>query len=80
MYLAKNTSILRTADNVEEPPADSPYELQQRVVHPEFGAGVVSDLEADRLTVLFDDVGYRTLALALVEQERLLEPVAGLGG
>nr|WP_276509679.1 RecQ family zinc-binding domain-containing protein [Nocardioides marinisabuli] len=60
--------------DVDEAPADSPYELQQRVVHPEFGTGVVSDLEADRLTVLFDEVGYRTLALALVEQEELLTP------
>ena len=69
-----DTCLDGRADEVEEPPADSPYELQQRVVHPEFGAGVVSDLEADRLTVLFDDVGYRTLALALVEQEELLTP------
>jgi ATP-dependent DNA helicase RecQ len=31
-------------------------------------------LEQDRLTVLFDDVGYKTLALAAVERNRLLTP------
>jgi hypothetical protein len=31
-------------------------------------------LEQDRLTVLFDDVGYKPLALAAVERNRLLTP------
>ena len=55
----------------------APYALQQRVVHPELGSGVVSDLEPDRLTVLPDEIGCRTLALAVVEQERLLAPDDG---
>jgi ATP-dependent DNA helicase RecQ len=54
--------------------SDAPYQLQSRVRHEEFGLGVVTDVEADRLTVLFDDVGYRTLSASLVEDKSLLEP------
>ena len=49
------------------------YRLQSRVTHPEFGPGVVTDVEEDRVTVLFEDVGYRTLSLAVVEGQGLLE-------
>lgn len=33
-----------------------------------------SDVEEDRITVLFEDVGYRTLSLELVEEQQLLVP------
>ncbi|ANH39443.1 ATP-dependent DNA helicase RecQ [Nocardioides dokdonensis FR1436] len=59
----------------EGAPAEATYVLQERVVHAEFGAGVVSDVETDRVTVLFDDVGYRTLSLEVVEREDLLDTV-----
>jgi ATP-dependent DNA helicase RecQ len=55
-------------------PTDAPYVVQQRVAHQEFGTGIVTDIEEDRLTVLFDDVGYRTLSLELAEGG-LLEPL-----
>ena len=44
-----------------------PFPVQSQVRHAEFGSGVVTDLEEDRLTVLFEEVGYRTLSLELVE-------------
>jgi ATP-dependent DNA helicase RecQ len=47
--------------------ADAPYAVQDHVRHEEFGPGVVTDVEEDRLTVLFEEMGYRTLALELVE-------------
>ena len=53
--------------------AQAPYPVQARVRHAEFGAGMVTDVEDDRLTVLFDDVGYRTLAADLVADGGLLE-------
>jgi ATP-dependent DNA helicase RecQ len=53
---------------------DAPFPLQSQVRHAEFGCGTVTDLEEDRLTVLFDDVGYRTLSLKLVQDHELLEP------
>ena len=45
-----------------------------RVRHQEFGDGTVMDVEQDRVTVLFDDVGYRTLDLAVVRENDLLKP------
>ncbi|WGL50474.1 ATP-dependent DNA helicase [Nocardioides sp. BP30] len=54
--------------------AEAPFGVQTRVRHEEFGAGVVTDVEEDRLTVLFDEVGYRTLSLELVLGEHLLAP------
>ncbi len=50
------------------------FRLQSRVTHDEFGDGVVTDVEEDRVTVLFEEVGYRTLSLEVVESQGLLEP------
>ncbi|WP_210648708.1 ATP-dependent DNA helicase RecQ [Nocardioides sp. SYSU D00065] len=52
---------------------DVPYAVQATVRHAEFGLGTVTDVEEDRVTVLFEDVGYRTLATELVEERGLLE-------
>ncbi|NYE37286.1 ATP-dependent DNA helicase RecQ [Nocardioides cavernae] len=52
---------------------DAAYAVQDTVRHDEFGLGTVTDVEDDRLTVLFEDVGYRTLSLELVEERSLLE-------
>jgi len=51
---------------------DLPYAVQDAVRHEEFGAGTVTDVEHDRVTVLFEDVGYRTLSVELVEERGLL--------
>lgn len=51
------------------------FRLRSRVAHDEFGEGVVTDVEEDRLTVLFEDVGYRTLSLAVVEEQGLLDAI-----
>jgi ATP-dependent DNA helicase RecQ len=53
---------------------DATYAVEERVRHEDFGDGVVTDVEEDRLTVLFEDVGYRTLSLRLAEGG-LLEPL-----
>jgi ATP-dependent DNA helicase RecQ len=52
--------------------ADSPYPLQSRVAHASWGQGVVMRYEGDRIVVLFEDVGYRTLSLATVQSRGLL--------
>ncbi len=52
--------------------AGSDYPLQSAVEHEEFGPGTVTDLEEDRITVLFDEVGYRTLSLRVVDEQGLL--------
>jgi ATP-dependent DNA helicase RecQ len=56
---------------------DAAFPLQSHVRHEEFGEGTVTDLEEDRVTVLFEDAGYKTLSLDLVEEEGLLERVEG---
>nr|BFE82044.1 hypothetical protein GCM10020093_046450 [Planobispora longispora] len=48
--------------------------MHARVRHSEWGPGMVMSRENDRVTVLFDEVGYKTLLLEAVERERLLTP------
>ncbi|MEA2248574.1 MAG: ATP-dependent helicase RecQ [Solirubrobacteraceae bacterium] len=52
---------------------DAPFALGARVAHPEWGEGVVQRYDGDRaVVVLFDDVGYKTLALDVVIERALL--------
>jgi ATP-dependent DNA helicase RecQ len=52
---------------------DVPFALGARVTHPEWGEGVVQRYDEDRaVVVLFDDVGYKTLALDVVLERKLL--------
>ena len=52
--------------------ADAPFPLNSRVRHTEWGPGVVMSTERDRMTVLFEQVGYKTLSQALVVENDLL--------
>jgi ATP-dependent DNA helicase RecQ len=45
------------------------------VRHAEWGDGVVMSVESDRVTVLFDQVGYKTLSIDAVVERDLLEEV-----
>jgi ATP-dependent DNA helicase RecQ len=47
---------------------------QDAVRHPEWGEGVVMSTENDRVTVLFAEHGYKTLALDVVREQDLLQP------
>ena len=51
----------------------SPYALQSKVSHAVWGTGVVMRYEGDRIVVLFEEVGYRTLSLEAVAAKGLLE-------
>jgi ATP-dependent DNA helicase RecQ len=53
---------------------DAPFPVETPVVHSEWGNGIVMRVEDDRLVVLFDEVGYKTLALAAVTAHGLLSP------
>ncbi|MFL6138691.1 MAG: RecQ family ATP-dependent DNA helicase [Frankiaceae bacterium] len=60
----------------EQPPPDaSPYPLLSQVRHAEWGPGTVMRYEGDRIVVLFEEVGYRTLGLEAVTERSLLEAV-----
>ena len=52
-----------------------PFALSQRVEHAEWGTGVVQQYEPGRVVVLFDEVGFRTLALDVVAEKDLLRPI-----
>lgn len=53
---------------------DAPLRAGQAVVHGEWGDGTVSVVEADRVTVLFEERGYATLDLAVALDSGLLRP------
>jgi ATP-dependent DNA helicase RecQ len=48
-------------------PAERPYEIGARVRHTSFGDGAVHGYDGDKLVVLFDDSGFKTLALDLLD-------------
>ncbi|MDP9377381.1 MAG: DUF3553 domain-containing protein, partial [Actinomycetota bacterium] len=52
--------------------ATRPFKLSSRVRHPQWGEGTVQRYEGELLTVLFDEVGYKTLALSVIEERDLL--------
>jgi ATP-dependent DNA helicase RecQ len=51
-----------------------PYPVGAVVSHSEWGQGIVSHYEGDRIVVLFSERGYRTLDLRLVAERGLLAP------
>jgi len=58
-----------------EPATDRPFEIGTTVTHSEWGQGEVQRYDAHRVVVLFESVGYRTLALDLVTEKGLLQAV-----
>ncbi|MEW2412850.1 RecQ family ATP-dependent DNA helicase [Streptomyces sp. NPDC046866] len=57
-------------------PAAADFPPGTRARHREWGDGTVLSEEGDRITVLFDSMGYRTLSLAAVSAQDLLRPLA----
>jgi ATP-dependent DNA helicase RecQ len=57
-----------------EPKGTRPYPLHSNVRHASWGQGTVLRYEADRMVVLFDEVGYKTLSVPVVQQQGLLAP------
>jgi ATP-dependent DNA helicase RecQ len=62
-------------NRVAEPPSkkgSEPFEVHSKVRHGEWGLGTVMGYEEDRVTVLFDEVGYKTLSVPVVLEKKLL--------
>jgi ATP-dependent DNA helicase RecQ len=55
-----------------KPPSTQSFPLNGKVVHKVWGPGLVMRYAGDTMVVLFDSVGYRTLAVDLVMREGLL--------
>ena len=51
---------------------DRPFPVSGAVRHPEWGTGTVLAYEKDRVVVLFDTVGYKTLSVRIAHQRGLL--------
>mgnify|MGYP003294984519 CR=1 FL=1 len=56
-------------DAVEEA---GPFPVHSQVRHGEWGTGMVMNYEEERMTVLFDTVGYKTLSVPVVVEQKLL--------
>jgi ATP-dependent DNA helicase RecQ len=63
----------------EAVPVDVPFAVGTRVVSDRWGAGTVQRYDADQVTVLFDEHGYRDLYVPVVLEHGLLR-LAGDGG
>ncbi|MEU7908240.1 RecQ family ATP-dependent DNA helicase [Actinoplanes sp. NPDC049118] len=51
---------------------DEPFAVHSTVRHTEWGSGMVMGYEAERMTVLFETVGYKTLSVPVVTEQQLL--------
>jgi len=60
---------------VEENLERMPFALNSRVAHKTWGEGLVLRYEDEKMVVIFDEVGYKTLAVDIVIEKGLLEPV-----
>ncbi|MDA2892298.1 RecQ family ATP-dependent DNA helicase [Mycolicibacterium sp. BiH015] len=67
----------RCADNTLPDRGESAVPLNTAVQHREWGHGIVLGGEPDRVTVLFDEYGYRTLSMAVVEDTDVLTVLDG---
>ena len=59
---------------VKRDPDSEPFLLNSRVAHAEWGEGQIVRYEGDKMVVLFDQVGYKTLAIDIVTERELLTP------
>ncbi len=60
---------------VKKNEAEMPFPLNSRVRHKEWGEGLVMRYEGDKVVVMFDTVGYKTLSIEIVTGNDLLEQV-----
>jgi ATP-dependent DNA helicase RecQ len=60
------------AGRAAETPVDQPFLVGSQVRHSSWGAGQVMSYEGEKIVVLFDEVGYKTLDAALALERGLL--------
>jgi ATP-dependent DNA helicase RecQ len=60
------------AAGADETPA-RPFRVNAQVRHAKWGAGTVMRYEGEKMVVLFDTVGYRTVVIDLVREQNLLQ-------
>ncbi len=60
---------------VQDEDTSKPFPLNIRVVHQSWGEGLVMRYEGDKIVILFDEVGYKTLDINFVKRRGLLKSV-----
>lgn len=58
--------------------AAAPFRVNDQVAHATWGAGLVQGVSGDTVTVLFEEVGYKTLSTELVVEQELLKSIGGV--
>lgn len=58
---------------VKEDDSRQPYPLNSRVIHKSWGEGLVVRYEGDKIVILFDQIGYKTLGLDIARLRGLLK-------
>ncbi|BBH63657.1 ATP-dependent DNA helicase RecQ [Actinoplanes sp. OR16] len=61
-----------SAAEVDAAEEEGPFPVHSHVRHGEWGTGMVMNYEEERMTVLFDTVGYKTLSVPVVVEQNLL--------
>jgi len=73
---ARRPALAEAGASITAPDAvadgDRPFPVSGAVRHPEWGTGTVLAYEKDRVVVLFDTVGYKTLSVRIAHQRGLL--------
>ena len=72
---AKSTTAPVLKPSKNEDVQQDQFALKTRVTHKEWGRGLVQGLEGDKITILFDEGGKKTLSLTAVRERDLLQPV-----
>ncbi len=51
-----------------------PFAIHARVIHTQLGKGVVQKYEGDKVEILFDEAGRKTLSLPFLMENEMLQP------
>ncbi|GAB3858507.1 hypothetical protein GCM10027610_096490 [Dactylosporangium cerinum] len=73
--ILRRTTATLPADEVPVADLARPFPVSSEVRHTAWGTGTVMAYEQDRVVVLFEEVGYKTLSVPIVQKSKLLEPV-----
>ncbi|WP_344503260.1 RecQ family ATP-dependent DNA helicase [Dactylosporangium maewongense] len=72
--LFRRPAVAVAADEVTVVDSGRPFPVSSEVRHTAWGTGTVMAYEQDRVVILFEEVGYKTLSVPIVQKSKLLEP------
>jgi ATP-dependent DNA helicase RecQ len=70
-----NCDNCEAGHGVPDAPVDAPFAVGARVAHPSWGEGVVQRYDDLAVVVLFDEVGYKSLALDVIAERGILSAI-----